>query len=153
MNTPKKVILHCSATPDYKKGHISFDLFGASDIDSWHRSEKGWDMIGYHEVIRRTGLLEHGRPHTMHGAHTLGHNVDSLGVCYIGLSYPTKEQIDTLGTVFLKFLADYGIKANQWFGHYELNVAKLCPGFSMDVFRAYLERLQWAFHAKGALPG
>lgn len=41
-------------------------------------------MIGYHYVIRRNGSIETGRPLAMSGAHTLGHNAHSIGICYEG---------------------------------------------------------------------
>ena len=41
-------------------------------------------MIGYHYVVRLDGRVETGRPEGRVGAHCLGHNSDSIGVCYIG---------------------------------------------------------------------
>ena len=70
------IILHCSAT---KEGQH----FTAKDIDYWHRL-RGYTMIGYHFVVLLDGRVEEGRPLTMVGAHTYGHNVHSIGVCYIG---------------------------------------------------------------------
>jgi len=56
---------------------------GAAEIDEWHRA-KGWAKIGYHNVIRRNGALEHGRDLAEIGAHAYGFNRDSLGICMIG---------------------------------------------------------------------
>lgn len=55
----------------------------AAVIDRWHR-EKGWRRIGYHYVIRRNGALEVGRPLDQVGAHVLGFNSESIGVCLVG---------------------------------------------------------------------
>ena len=71
-----KIILHCSATKEGKN-------FSAADIDRWHR-EQGYAMIGYHYVILLDGTVEPGRPLELQGAHTYGHNADSIGICYIG---------------------------------------------------------------------
>ena len=71
-----KIILHCSATKEGKN-------FSAADIDRWHR-EQGYAMIGYHYVILLDGTVEPGRPLELQGAHTYGHNSDSIGICYIG---------------------------------------------------------------------
>ena len=76
MRTITKIILHCSATKEGKN-------FSAADIDRWHR-EQGYAMIGYHYVILLDGIVEPGRPLELQGAHTYGHNADSIGICYIG---------------------------------------------------------------------
>ena len=76
MREIKKIIVHCSATPE------SMDV-GAEEIRSWHK-ERGWNDIGYHDVIRRDGTLEKGRDISIAGAHAKGHNFSSIGVCLIG---------------------------------------------------------------------
>ena len=76
MRRVDEIIIHCSATPEGKS-------YTAGDIRRWHK-EKGWRDIGYHWVIRLDGTIEAGRPEEMEGAHCLGHNAGSIGVCYIG---------------------------------------------------------------------
>ena len=71
-----KIILHCSATRERQ-------AFTAKDIDLWHRRQ-GFQMIGYHYVILLDGTVETGRPLEQPGAHTYGHNANSIGICYIG---------------------------------------------------------------------
>ena len=44
----------------------------------------GWDGIGYHKVIKRSGKVENGHPEYWIGAHVKGKNSISLGVCLIG---------------------------------------------------------------------
>ena len=70
------LVVHCAATPP------NMDI-GAKDIDLWHR-RNGWFMIGYHNVIRRNGTIEAGRPLDRPGAHAQGFNEISLGVCLVG---------------------------------------------------------------------
>ena len=71
------IIVHCSAVrPDQQSS--------AAQIDTWHR-QRGWKFgIGYHYVVRRNGSIEAGRPEWMVGAHCVGHNAHSIGVCYEG---------------------------------------------------------------------
>jgi len=76
MRKIKKIIVHCSATQEGK--NISVDT-----IRKWHL-KRGWRDIGYHFVIGLDGEIEEGRPIEQSGAHTKGHNFDSIGVCYIG---------------------------------------------------------------------
>lgn len=128
---PKRVILHCSDTPD------SNDRFTAEDIDGWHRA-RGMSQIGYHEVIRRNGLREKGRPYNFQGAHCKGENSDSLGVCYVGRCQPTVDQIKTILEIYRDFKRMFGIGWSAWFGHYEFNSEKSCPGLPMPAVRLIL---------------
>jgi N-acetylmuramoyl-L-alanine amidase len=78
------IVIHCSDT------HPSQDIH-ASDIDRWHREERGWDAIGYAYVIPRDGTLELGRDLDGDGdvcdevgAHAAGFNTESVGICLVG---------------------------------------------------------------------
>ena len=139
MNKPKKAFLHCAATPDYPKSNPAFDMFGAADIEKWHK-QRGWREIGYHYVIRRTGVVEVGsRSLDEYGAHVRGHNKDSLGICLIGTRWPTKEQFDSLIALYGLLYEKFGIKWDNWFGHYEVDSQKTCPSFSMILTRKLFE--------------
>lgn len=76
MRTLKAIIIHCSDTPFGKD-------FRASDIDAWHK-QRGFACIGYHFVVRLDGSIDIGRDLSLVGAHCLGHNACSIGICYIG---------------------------------------------------------------------
>jgi len=147
MRPIRRVILHCAATPDYPRTNPAFDTFGADDIRVWHMKDNGWDDIGYHRVIRKTGVQEKGRSIKDAGAHTKGQNSDSIGVCLIGTRYPTSEQLATLATVYLEFKDTYGLDYIDWYGHYEFDKRKTCPGIPMDLVRAYLRMVETAFTA------
>lgn len=72
-----KIIIHCSATrPDQN--------ITAKNIKRWHVEDRGWSDIGYHYVIKRDGTLEKGRDLGVGGAHALGYNAHSIGVCLVG---------------------------------------------------------------------
>lgn len=71
-----EIIIHCSATPEGKD-------FTVEDIRRWHLARKFAD-IGYHYVIYRDGSVHNGRAENIAGAHCLGHNAHSIGICYIG---------------------------------------------------------------------
>jgi len=88
MRTIKEIIVHCSATQEGKD-------FTIADIDRWHR-QRGFTKIGYHYVIYRDGTIHVGRNESEVGAHCLGHNQNSIGICYIGgLSSDGKTPKDT----------------------------------------------------------
>lgn len=101
------IVIHCSATPD------AMDI-GAREITDWHKGN-GWETIGYHYVIRRSGKREYGRPLQMVGAHVNGYNARSVGICLVGgtdengLSQNnfTPEQFSTLRLTLKELDATY----------------------------------------------
>lgn len=72
----EKIIIHCSATPEGRD-------VSAAEICRWHKA-RGFRTIGYHYVVRLDGRVEKGRPEDEIGAHCLGQNARSIGVCYVG---------------------------------------------------------------------
>lgn len=124
-----KIILHCSATPEGKD-------FTVADIDKWHKA-RGWQGIGYHYVVYRDGSIHVGRSEDKVGAHTSGHNANSIGVCYIGgiasdgktpKDTRTNEQKVALRSLVAKLKAKYPNATVH--GHYEF-AAKACPSFKI----------------------
>lgn len=76
MKTIDSIIIHCSAT-------LAGQDLRAKDIDQMHKARK-FSQIGYNYVIDLDGTIEVGRPLTIAGAHCLGYNNHSVGICYIG---------------------------------------------------------------------
>lgn len=131
MRPIEKLILHCSDTPDDRD-------IGVKELRSQHISQ-GWLDVGYHEIIRRDGTLEPGRPLVRIGAHCKGHNLYSIGICLVGRDKFTPEQMKTLVARCRHYMTLYGLKPDQVFGHYELdNKGKTCPNFDTSKFRIEL---------------
>lgn len=124
----KKIIIHCSATPDFEPNDKDFNKFGAKDIDKWHK-KRGFDRIGYHYVIQRNGKIQKGRDDNMVGAHCYGENDDSIGICYIGTENPTSMQIAALYSVCCSLMNVYGLDFKDIYSHHYFNEEKTCPGF------------------------
>lgn len=126
MLTKKKIkilVVHCSDTPNHKK-------LSAMDIHKMHL-DFGWDGIGYHKVIKRSGKIENGRPEFWIGAHVKGKNDISLGVCLIGRDQFTKKQFESLEKILIKWKKDY--PDAKILGHRDTgDTKKTCPNF--DVF-------------------
>ena len=127
MRKINEIIVHCAATPEGKN-------FKAADIDRWHRERK-MKCIGYHYVVDLDGTVEPGRPESEIGAHCLGHNQYSIGVCYVaGLAEDGKTPKDTrtatqkeaLLALLKKLRAKYPKASSH--GHREF-AAKACPSF------------------------
>lgn len=128
-----EIIVHCSATPEGR--NVTID-----DIDRWHR-QRGWEGVGYHYVIHLDGSIHKGRDLERVGAHCIGHNKQSIGICYIGgldvngkpKDTRTPEQKDSLSTLINQIRLKYpNVKV---FGHRDF-ANKDCPCFS--VHKEYL---------------
>ena len=127
------VIIHCSYTP------ANMDI-GVPEIRRWHVEDNRWRDIGYHYVIRRSGILEVGRPIEQAGAHTLGQNQHSIGVCLVGGratgSKPqcnfTPQQWDTLRDLVLELMAEHpNLRVH---GHNYFTSEKTCPTFDVEAW-------------------
>lgn len=133
MRKINEIIVHCAATPEGKN-------FKAADIDRWHRERK-MKCIGYHYVVDLDGTVEPGRPESEIGAHCLGHNQYSIGVCYVGglaadgktpKDTRTAAQKEALLALLNKLRAKYPNASIH--GHRDF-AAKACPSF--DATREY----------------
>lgn len=132
MRAIDKIIIHCSATPP------TMDL-DISVVDKWHKA-RGWKGCGYHIFIKRDGLIQLGRPLQDVGAHCLGKNKTSIGVCYAGgvdkdnkpEDNRTSDQIASLLTT-LRYLKKIfpNVKIH---GHRDF-ANKACPSF--DATKEY----------------
>jgi len=130
MRPINKVIIHCSATPEGRDVKID-------TIRKWH-TDKGWNDIGYHYVIELDGQIQAGRPVELLGAHCLGQNKFSIGICYVGgmdkkmtkaKDTRTKEQKESLIKLIAELRKKYPILSVN--GHNEY-AAKACPSFDVS---------------------
>ncbi len=122
------VVLHHSATAS-----------GNADVFREYHKSLGWSDIGYHFVIcngqgGEDGEVQPGRPVTMVGAHAIGYNHNSLGICLVGdftKTKPTKAQLESLRKMLRLKMREYNIAAECILGHNEV-AATACPGH-LDV--------------------
>lgn len=124
-----EIIIHCTATPEGRD-------YTVDDIDRIHR-QRGFSSIGYHYVVYRDGSVHPGRPVERPGAHCLGHNTRSVGVCYIGgVASDGKTPKDTRTPQQRQALRDIVAELCSRFpgaavhGHYEF-ANKACPSFKI----------------------
>lgn len=116
-------------------------------------TDKGWSDIGYHDVIKRNGVHQAGRPVERAGAHVRGHNGKSIGICLIGgvdeqghaeANY-TFLQYKTLNKVIDEYLRRY--PDAKVCGHYDMSPdlngdgtieaserIKECPCFNVSAY-------------------
>ncbi len=124
------IVIHCSATP------AGMDI-GAKEIDRWHRA-KGWFRIGYHFVIRRDGSIEYGRELNAVGAHAVGFNERSIGICLVGgVAKDNKTPENNYTPAQWLTLEKLVSELEQQFpkakvvGHRDLNPGRGCPSFNV----------------------
>ena len=124
-----EIIIHCSATPEGRDHSVA-------DVTAWHRA-RGFRTIGYHYLVHIDGRMERGRPESEIGAHCLGHNARSIGVCYVGgLASDCKTPKDTRTPEQRRMLRELvkGLQRKyrgaKVYGHRDF-AAKACPCFDV----------------------
>lgn len=131
MNNPNKIIIHHSATPDGIM-HKDFDA-----IKKYHIETNGFRDIGYHYVIESVNgqyKIIPGRAENDDGAHCLGQNSQSIGICLVGSfmeQEPPEGQVQTLIYLIRDIYSRYG--PLPIYGHRDF-YATSCPG-KLDIDR------------------
>ena len=131
------IVIHCSATPP------TMDI-GVEKIREWQVKDNGWDDVGYHHIITRSGVLQKARPEEMQGAHAPKVNDRSVAICLIGGSNAsgdwennfTDEQFVSLKALILDLIKRYDMpkdfkQIKKIIGHYQVDDKKECPSFKV----------------------
>ena len=79
------IVVHCSATRCDRR-------FSVEDLIAWHDARFGF--TGYHYYITRDGQMYQTRHEQLVGAHAVGYNQHSIGVCYEGGLTPEGRPAD-----------------------------------------------------------
>jgi len=128
MQEVKYIVVHCTATQLSQRVSVE-------DLDSWHKA-KGWSGIGYHWYIDQDGKTWAGRAEQYAGAHVVGYNHCSIGICYEGginaQGQPADTRTEKQKAALLAKLQE--LKAHYpsaiILGHRDFpNVHKSCPCF------------------------
>lgn len=142
---PTNIIIHHSLTED--GATVSWNA-----IRDYHVNVNGWKDIGYHYGIELVGgrheILK-ARMDNEAGAHCLGFNESSIGICLVGnfdQVSPSAAQVGQLRKLCRSLMEIYGIKSERVLGHREtyplrgVPVEKTCPGSAFDLvaFRSSL---------------
>lgn len=131
MRKIEKIIIHCTATPEGREVTVG-------EVRCWHRA-RGFRTIGYHYLIGLDGTIHAGRPEAETGAHCLGQNARSIGVCYVGgLDRGTLKPKDTRTAAQRESLRNLVATLRKRYpgatvhGHREF-AAKACPCFDVSA--------------------
>ena len=124
-----KIIVHCTATSAGREVTVA-------DVKAWHKA-RGFRTIGYHYLVYLDGTVHAGRRESEVGAHCLGQNARSIGVCYVGgLDAATGEPRDTRTPAQRRALRELVETLCRRYpnatvhGHWEF-AAKACPCFDI----------------------
>lgn len=116
-NSTSQIILH----------HADAITCTVEDIHRWHLNN-GWTGIGYHYFVRKDGSIYRGRPENVVGAHAIGANTNSIGICAEG-RYNVETMPEAQKNAIKELIADiksrYGNLAIK--GHKEVSNTS-CPG-------------------------
>lgn len=119
------IILHCSDSDIPAHDNIE-------TIRQWHL-ERGFNDVGYHYFIDKSGNVHPGRNEADIGAHTKGHNSSSLGICLSGRHEFTPEQFKALEKLCLELVRKYGLEKTDILPHNAFDKGKTCPNFDVHA--------------------
>lgn len=134
MTIRSTAILHCAAvSSNWHVGKTAAEA--VNTIRGWHL-QNGWKDIGYHYVIMPDGSVASGRPYDQDGAHTSGHNKNTVGILLVeNVRVTAVKTFDHYFTssqrTALKALLK-GLRVTSVKGHNDY-AAKLCPGFTVKT--------------------
>lgn len=147
MNKPQYLIIHhtggTDTNPKEDTSHHTFEI-----VNEWHK--KLWNFksslgfyIGYHYFIDKNGKVTQGRADTDEGAHTIGKNNSSLGICLAGnfdVTTPTQAQITALKALISSKMTKYQIEINgvvphRHFANKSCYGSKLSDTWAQDLLK------------------
>lgn len=111
-------------------------------------STLGW-YVGYHYFIERNGVTTQTRANSEEGAHTKGHNLESVGIALAGnfdIDAPSEAQLNALALLMEELAETYGVYDFPLHNHSELSDTH-CPGFWFhgNAFSAHIARQKLTF--------
>lgn len=124
MNKPKYIVVHHTGgtqqDPLANTAHHTFEMVNAYHRGLWNFRSSLGHYMGYHYFIDQDGKLTQARANTDEGAHCIGKNKTSIGICLAGnfdLTTPTKAQTETLKTLLEELTAEYEIPVEKVLPH------------------------------------
>ena len=123
-NVPKWLIVHhtggAAADPRADTSHHTFEMVNEYHRRLWNFRSSLGHFIGYQYFIDKAGKVTQGRADTDEGAHCLGRNRDSIGICLAGnfdVTDPTKKQEQALRDLLLSLSVKYSIPVSNIVPH------------------------------------
>lgn len=134
MNIPKYLIVHhtggSDANPLQDSSSFTFDQCNQLHKLKFNMVSSLGYYVGYHYYISKDGEVKQARSDSDEGAHTIGHNSESLGICLAGnfdATDPTPDQVESLKTLLKKKMVENSIPLVNIIPHRHFAV-KTCYG-------------------------
>lgn len=112
----KYIILHhtggTDADPLFDTSNQTFEVVNEYHKQKWSFRSNLGHYLGYQYFIDKQGKVTQAREDTETGAHTIGQNNDSIGICLAGnfdVTLPTPEQIEALKGLVKALKTKYSI--------------------------------------------
>lgn len=134
INRPNKIIVHHTSGSDSNPLSDSSN-FTFQDCEALHKkrfhflSALGY-WTGYQYFIEKDGKVFQARSDIEEGAHTVGQNTTSIGICLAGnfdVTLPTKAQEDSLTLLMTRLMSEHLIMRSQIYPHRKF-ASKTCYG-------------------------
>lgn len=136
----KKIIVHHTEYPNSTDYSLAHAYWLARDIQHLHMDINGWIDTGQHFTVSRGGYILEGRHRSLEalqngyehirGAHCPGLNSEAIGIENEGTYFtvlPPRALWDSLVDLCVYVCRQYGINANNVFGHWDFTDTD-CPG-------------------------
>jgi len=143
-NSPKYIIVHhaggTESDPLFDTSNQAFSVIDAYHKQRWQattKSELGY-YCGYHYFIDKYGVVTQARRDLEGGAHTIGMNYSSIGICLAGnfdTTLPTDAQKAALTSLIENLQSRYLIPASRVVPHRAF-ASKSCYGNRLGSFWA-----------------
>lgn len=134
MNVPTYLIVHHTGGSDTNPLQDSSN-FTFAQCNELHKqrfnfiSSLGY-YVGYHYYISKDGTVKQARADNEEGAHTIGYNTSSIGICLAGnfdATLPTETQIASLRNLLSQKSQEYSIRSTDIVPHRKF-AQKTCYG-------------------------
>lgn len=128
------IIYHYSQTPIGREVSVE-------EIREWH-IKRGMADIAYHYLVHLDGTVSIGRDLNFAGAHARGHNLKSIGICYVGgtikggVDTRTEAQKMSLINLTMSLITVFP-NITSLYGHNDVS-QKLCPAFNPSEEYGYM---------------
>ena len=138
-NKPSFIVIHHSYTPDHPGSNMT------ESIKKYHIETNKWSDIGYHYVIeydKDYPCIKKGREEDISGAHAIGFNIRSIGICVVG-NFDEESLPQDKGEVLIhliqRLMRKYSIPKENVIGHRETYllrekpIERSCPGKKLSM--------------------
>ena len=128
---PDKIIVHHSADPT---NEAQFQKINAHHRQRWNFVSQLGFFGGYHYLIEKSGEVRQYRLDDEEGAHCIGQNKSSIGVCLAGNfdeQLPTSNQVVSMCKLIDYLLKVWQIPASAIYPHRKFNPTS-CYGIYLD---------------------